>query len=176
MVYLLKKQVNTLMRKGVCYAYLAFTAKATRHRGVLHACDAELAGAACDRRQTCQDTYQHLRKQSIHSKFTKKLAHPQQRGYSSYDRSHRQLPVSSSYWVSHGVNSFQSLQATLFTSLKALIGYFNQPVACQFAMMQSSSLYSVLKSSFYTFPLSCFMLQSKTYEFQEGKIIVNIKL
>jgi len=54
----------------VCYAYLSFNAKATRHRGVSHTCVAELAGLACDRRQTCQDNYPHLRKQSIHFKFT----------------------------------------------------------------------------------------------------------
>lgn len=53
-----------------CYAYLVFNAKATRHCGVSRMCVAELAGTACDRRHTCQDTYPHLRKQSIHFKFT----------------------------------------------------------------------------------------------------------
>lgn len=53
-----------------CYAYLVFNAKATRHCGVSRTCVAELAGTACDRRHTCQDTYPHLRKQSIHFKFT----------------------------------------------------------------------------------------------------------
>lgn len=140
------KQVNTLTRKRS--VMLIWLLMLTRHCD--HTRFAEIAGTACDRRHTCQDTYSHLRKQSIHFKFTQ-THKPYQRGYSSYDRSHRQLPVSSHYLVSHGVNSFQSLQGILFTSLRTRSSdIFNQPVACQLIVMLLPSLCGVLKSHFST--------------------------
>lgn len=68
-VYLPTEQVNTLMRRGP--VMLIWLLMLKLHVTVVrYACVTELTGTVGDRRQTCQDTYSHLRKQSIHFKFT----------------------------------------------------------------------------------------------------------